>query len=47
MPTTAAGLAYSNVTTGMTAATVQAAIDELNTRITVALGDVEALLSGI
>lgn len=47
MPTTAADLAYSNASTGMTAATVQAAIDELYNNTQVALGDIEALLAQI
>lgn len=47
MPTTAAHLSYSNTTTGMTAATVQAAIDELYNNTQVALGDIEALLAQI
>lgn len=47
MPTTAAHLAYSNASTGMAAANVQAAIDELYTNTQVALGDIERLLAQI
>lgn len=47
MPTTAADLAYSNASTGMIAANVQAAIDELYTNTQVALGDIERLLAQI
>lgn len=47
MPTTAAHLAYSNASTGMVAANVQAAIDELYTNTQVALGDIERLLAQI